>query len=76
MTLPERHPAANTLRASARTLEVCAYTENPAATHRQPASADVLYRPNVRQRRFSKPMPRILLEDLANRTPPDRIQLT
>jgi hypothetical protein len=29
LTHPERHPVANTLRASARTLEVCAYTEIP-----------------------------------------------
>ena len=76
MTVPERRPASHTLRTLARTLEVCTPTEAPAAIHRRPASAVVLDRPNVRHRLFSKPIPTILLEDLPNRTRPDRIQLT
>ena len=76
LTVPEPRPVANTLRAPARTLEVCTRTETPAATHRWPASAVVLDCPNARHRRFSKPMPTILMADLAARTRPDRIQLT
>ena len=76
LTVPEPRPVTNTLRAPARTLEVCARTERPAAPHPRPAPAVVVDRPNVRPRLLSKVMPQILLDNLARRIRQDRIQLT
>ena len=76
LTVPECHPTANTLRAPARTLEVCAHTEISAAPHDGRPPALLPDRPNVLDLPFSERMRKILIATLTRRTRPDRIQPT
>ena len=76
LTVPECHPIVNTLRAPARTLEVCAHTENSAPPHAGRPSALLPDRPNVLDPPFSGRMRKILIATLTRRTRPDRIQPT